>query len=144
MVKYIPIFICAAVLIYGGVIDFKRREIPDVVPITALLVGSILNFSLLQSIIGLVAPAVLLFAAAKITKNEIPGGDFKLLCSLGFACGLQELAVIIFLACIGIVVYGLMRRLPVKRHIPLCSYIAPAYIAFRVIVFVLGGGGSLR
>lgn len=139
MMNCILILINAAVLIYGGVADFKRREIPNAVPIALLITGGFFGFSMFWSILGLVAPAVLLFAAAKITKSEIPGGDFKLLCSLGFACGLQELASIIFLAGIGVLVYGFIRHLPVKRHIPLCSYIAPAYIAFQIIALVIGG-----
>jgi len=138
--RYIPIFINAAVLIYGGVVDFKHREIPNLVPVVLFLTGIAFSFSTFWSILGLVAPAVLLFAAAKLTKSEIPGGDFKLLCSLGFACGLRELAAVIFLAGIGAVVYGLIRRLPVKRHIPLCSYIAPVYIALQIITLVLERG----
>lgn len=138
--KYIPILINAAVLIYGGVVDFKRREIPNFVPVVLLLTGIAFSFSTFWSILGLVAPAVLLFAASKLTKKEVPGGDFKLLCSLGFTCGLRELAAVIFLAGIGAVVYGFIRRLPVKRHIPLCSYVAPSYIALQIIALVLEGG----
>lgn len=143
MMIYMPVLISTAALIYGGVVDFKRREIPDTVPIILTAIGVLFGFSMFWSIIGLVAPAVLLFAAAKITKSEIPGGDFKLLCSLGFACGLPELAAVIFLAGIGALTYGIIRRLPVKRHIPLCSYVAPAYLALHVIAFALEGGGSL-
>ncbi|NCC69102.1 MAG: prepilin peptidase [Clostridia bacterium] len=132
----IPPLINAAVLIYGGVIDFKRREIPNAVQVTFLMTGCFFAFSPLERILGLVAPAILLLAASKITGSEIPGGDFKLLCSLGFACGLQELAAVIFLTGIGAVVYGLIRHLPVKRHIPLCSYIAPSYITLQVIALV--------
>ena len=140
MMNYIPILINAAVLIYGGIADFKRREIPNSVPVTLILTGLFFGFSMFWRIMGLISPAVLLFAAAKITKSEVPGGDFKLLCSLGFACGLQELTAIIFLAGIGAVVYGFVRRLPIKRHIPLCSYVAPAYIALRIIALALEGG----
>ncbi|MPM08134.1 hypothetical protein SDC9_54446 [bioreactor metagenome] len=136
MERYLPILVNAAVLIYGGVIDFKRREIPDAVPALLLVTGCFFAFSPLGRILGLVAPAILLFAASKITRSAIPGGDFKLLCSLGFACGLPTLTVIIFLAGIGAVVYGVIKRLPVKRHIPLCTYIAPTYIALQVIVLV--------
>lgn len=136
MEKYLPILVNAAVLIYGGVIDFKRHEIPDAVPALLLVTGCFFAFSQPWRILGLVAPAILLFAASKITRSEIPGGDFKLLCSLGFACGLPTLTAIIFLAGIGAVVYGVIKRLPVKRHIPLCTYIAPAYIALQVIVLV--------
>jgi len=139
MMNYIPILINAAVLIYGGVIDLKRREIPDAVPIV-LLVSGFFAFSSFWRIIGLIIPAVLLFMAAKLTKAEIPGGDFKLLCALGFACGLPELAAIIFMSGIGAVVYGFIRRLPLKRHIPLCTYVAAAYLALHIIGLMLGGG----
>jgi len=143
MMNYIPILINAAVLIYGGIADFKRREIPNSVPVTLILTGLFFGFSMFWRIMGLISPAVLLFAAAKITKSEVPGGDFKLLCSLGFACSLPELAAIIFLAGFGAVAYGFIRCLPVKRHIPLCSYVAPAYIALRIIALVLEGGGNM-
>ena len=147
MLHDIPILINAAVLIYGGVVDFRRREIPNAVPIL-LFVSGVFGFSGFWSILGLVAPAVLLLAAAKITHSEVPGGDFKLLCALGFACGLRELAVILFLAGIGVrpgdrvMLIGenssvLAILIPAKRHIPLCSYIAPAYIIFQSIAFLI-------
>ncbi|MEA4894658.1 MAG: A24 family peptidase [Oscillospiraceae bacterium] len=137
MTKYLPILITDVVLIYGGAVDFRKREIPDLVPLALLIVGGIFAFSLFWSIISLVVPAILLFAAAKITKNEIPGGDFKLLCSLGFACGLRQLTAIILFVGIGALIYGFIKHLPVKRHIPLCSYIAPAYIALQILMFAM-------
>ena len=138
MVKYIPILISVAALTYGGIVDFRKREIPNVVPIVLLVAGSLFGFSMFWSIMGLFVPAVLLLATAKITKREVPGGDFKLLCSLGFACGLPGLVAIIFLVGICAVAYVVIRRLPLKRHIPLCAYVAPAYIAFHVIAFAVG------
>jgi leader peptidase (prepilin peptidase)/N-methyltransferase len=142
LIHDIFIVINAVVLIYGGVIDCKRREIPNAVPIL-LLVSGVFGFSVFWSILGLVAPAALLFMEAKLTKSKVPGGDFKLLCALGFACGLPELAAILFLSGIGAAAYGFIRRLPLKRHIPLCSYVAPAYLALHVIAFALEGGGSM-
>jgi len=142
MVNYIPILINAAVLIYGGVIDFRRREIPNLVPIV-LLVSGFFAFPTFWRIMGLIIPAALLLAAAKLTKSEVPGGDFKLICALGFACGLPELAAILFLSGMGAVGYGFIRRLPLKRHIPLCAYVAPAYLALHVIAFALEGGRSM-
>jgi hypothetical protein len=136
MIHDILIIVNAAVLTYGGVVDSRRREIPNAIPILLLISGTV-GFSGLWSILGLIAPAVLLVAAAEITHSEVPGGELKLLCGLGFACGLRELAAILLLAGIGLVAYGLLKRLPVKRHIPLCSYIAPAYIAFQVIAFAI-------
>jgi len=136
MIHDVSILISAAALVYGGVADFRRREIPNTVPVLLLITG-ILGFSGLWSILGLTVPAVLLFAAAKLTKSEVPGGDFKLLCALGFSCGLRKLAAILLLAGIGATIYGLIRRLPVKRHIPLCTYLAPAYLAVQSIAFVI-------
>lgn len=130
------VLINAAALVCGGVTDYRRREIPNTVPVLLLVSGAI-GFSGLWSILGLTVPAVLLFAAAKLTKSEVPGGDFKLLCALGFSCGLRELAAILLLAGIGAAIYGLIRRLPVKRHIPLCAYLAPAYLAVQSIAFVI-------
>ena len=130
------VLINAAALVYGGVTDYRQREIPNAVPVLLLITG-ILGFSGLWSILGLTVPAVLLFAAAKLTKSEVPGGDFKLLCALGFACGLRELTAILLLTGIGAAIYGFIRRLPVKRHIPLCTYLAPAYSAVQSIAFVI-------
>lgn len=136
MIHDILIIVNAAVLTYGGVVDFRRREIPNAIHILLLISGTV-GFSGLWSILGLIVPAVLLVAAAKITHSEVSGGDFKLLCALGFACGLRELAAILLLTGIGVMAYGLLKRLPVKRHIPLCSYIAPAYLAFQVIAYAI-------
>lgn len=143
MENYIPILINAAVLVYGGIADYKKREIPNLVPIILLLVGSFFDFSPIKSIVGLTVPAVLLLITAKLTRSEAPGGDFKLLCALGYACGLPELAAIIFLAGIGAATYGFIRHLPIKRHIPLCSYVAPAYLTLHVIALALERGGSM-
>jgi prepilin signal peptidase PulO-like enzyme (type II secretory pathway) len=137
MIKtYVPVVICTAMLVYGGVIDYRRREIPNIVPISLLVIGSLFGLSLIWSILGLIIPAAVLLISARIAKHELPGGDFKLLCSLGFTCGLPALAAIIFLAGIGALAYGLARRLPVKRHIPLCTCIAPAYMAYQAFTLV--------
>ncbi|SBW01095.1 putative Type IV leader peptidase family [uncultured Eubacteriales bacterium] len=140
--NYISILINAAALIYGGIADYKRREIPNTVPIILLSLAAF-SFPTFWRIMGLILPAVLLLAAAKLTKSEVPGGDFKLICALGFACGLPELAAILVLSALGAMAYGTIRNLPIKRHIPLCAYVAPAYIVLHMMAFFLEGGGSM-
>lgn len=142
MMNYVPILINAAALIYGGVIDFRRREIPNAVPIVLLSLGAFF-LPTFWRIMGLIIPAALLLTAAKLTKSEVPGGDFKLICALGFACGLPELAAIIVLSALGALAYGFIRHLPIKRHIPLCAYVAPAYLVLHIMAFFLEGGGSM-
>lgn len=142
MINYVPILINAAALIYGGIVDLRRREIPNTVPIVLLSLGAF-AFPTFWRIMGLIIPAALLIAAAKLTKSEVPGGDFKLICALGFACGLPELAAIIVLSALGALTYGFIRHLPLKRHIPLCAYVAPAYLGLHMMAFFLEGGGSM-
>ena len=139
MMNYISILITAAALIYGGVVDFRRREIPNAVPIVLLSLGAF-AFPTFWRIMGLIIPAALLLAAAKLTKSEVPGGDFKLICALGFACGLPELAAIIVLSALCAMAYGFIRHLPLNRHIPLCAYVAPAYLVLHLLALVLEGG----
>jgi len=136
MQTYISTLLTAAVLIYGGIVDFRRREIPNIVPIVLLIVG-LFDFSMIWSMLSLVIPAAIMFMSAKLTKGEIPGGDFKLICTLGFACGLSELAAVLLLSAIIALANGLICRLPVKRRIPLCSYMAPAYILLQIYAIAL-------
>ncbi|NCB53305.1 MAG: prepilin peptidase [Clostridia bacterium] len=136
MVNTIAVILCAAALIYGGVVDYTRREIPDFVHIILLFSRILIGFSVLYGIMCLVIPAVLLIAAAKISKSRLAGGDFKLLCGLCFACGLPELTAILFLAFAGAMVCGRITQKPINRGIPLCTYIAPAYIAVKALTLL--------
>ena len=134
--KYVQVALISAVLIYGGISDYKRREIPNIVPIVIVIVACLFDFSFWQCIIGSVVPATVFYVAAKLTKSEMPGGDFKLLCSLGFATGLFELALTMTLAGVLSLVYSLLRRLPIKRHVPLCTYVALAYLILQIAMLI--------
>jgi len=137
--KYVQVALISAVLIYGGISDYKRREIPNTVPIVIVIVACLFDFSFWQCIIGSVVPATVFYVAAKLTKSEMPGGDFKLLCALGFACGLLELVGIILLAGLGAVIVGIIEHQPIKRHIPLCSYAAPSYLLLQSLLLCAKG-----
>ena len=133
--EYFSIILSVTALAYGGIIDYRRREIPNVVPI-ALLFSGVLAFSGFSSIMGLVAPLIIMLCAAGISKTEVPGGDFKLLCSLGFATGLFELELTMMMAGVLSLVYSLLRRLPIKRHVPLCTYVALAYLILQIAMLI--------
>lgn len=136
--EYIKLLLIAAALIYGGIIDYRKREIPDLVHVVLLIVGTFFGFSPLLSIIRLVVPAILMILTARVTSTDLPGGDFKLLCVLGYALGLAQLAIIVILAVSGATVYGFIKRKPINRSIPLCSYVAPAYIVLNAAAIMLG------
>ena len=120
--------IISAVLICGAIIDYKLREIPDIVPIVIVLCGLSLDLSVVYGIVWLTIMILGLWLASKLTETEIPGGDFKLLCALGFTCGLVEIAIILVLAALGTLLVSMILRRKILRKIPLCTYIAPAYI----------------
>ena len=116
------------ILAYGAVTDYKRREIPDAVPILLLLTGLFSGWDiLLYRIAGMLLTAAIFLLSAKLSKSSTPGGDFKLLCALAFSAGLPILLLTLLLTGLGSVVVGAIRKQSLKRHIPLCSYIAPAY-----------------
>ena len=120
--------IICAVLIYGAIIDYKRREIPDIVPIVIVLCGLSLDLSVVYGIVWLTIMILGLWLASKLTETEIPGGDFKLLCALSFTCGLMEIAIILALTALGALLVSMIMHRKILRKIPLCTYVAPAYI----------------
>ena len=77
----------AAALMYGGITDFKRREIPNIVPICLLATGLISWNYFPTRIACMLLMALILWLASKISSS-IPGGDFKLLTTMAFYSGL--------------------------------------------------------
>ena len=130
MTKFIPAIICSLVLLRGGIIDYKTRIIPNYVPIALIGIGLFTQLSLFEHIIGLLIPAIVLLASSGLAKTDLPGGDFKLLCSLGFCIGLTWLLILLVLALIFSLIYGACKRLAPKRNIPLCTYMAISYMAY--------------
>ena len=120
--------IICAVLIYGAIIDYKRREIPDIVPIVIVLCGLSLDLSIVYGIVWLTIMMLGLWSVSKLTETEIPGGDFKLLCALSFTCGLAEITIILPLTALGALLVRMILHRKILCNIPLCTYIAPAYI----------------
>ena len=122
-----PVIICI-LLIYGAITDYKRREISNFASVGVVLSNSRLTNEWIGSILSLTIVAIVFWLTAKGMKHPIPGGDFKLLCALGFACGLLELLLILLLAGTLALVIGAICHRPIGRNIPLCTYIAPSYI----------------
>ena len=120
--------IICAVLIYGAIIDYKRREIPDIVPIVIVLCGLSLDLSVVYGIVWLTIMMLGLWLVSKLTETDIPGGDVKLLCALSFTCGLVEITIILAFAALGALLVSIILHQKILRKIPLCTYIAPAYI----------------
>ena len=127
MADWLCFLVSACTFAYGGYVDYKKREIPDAVPIVLILTSLPKGFLLGRLLIMILALLILLLAE-RLSKQELPGGDLKLICAMVFATGPFESIVILSLAGIGSIIVSLARKQPWKRHIPLCTYVAPAFI----------------
>ena len=135
---WICMLVNIGILAYGDVTDYKRREIPDIVPIVLLLTGLISgwDFILLRAA-GLLLTALLFVVSAKVSKSDLPGGDFKLISALAFSAGIPILLFTLLLTGLGAALVGIVKKQPTKRHIPLCTYIAPAYTVVCGLLFII-------
>lgn len=84
------------VLFIAGIIDLRKRIIPNSIIILIFMTGFWNNASTLERLSGLLLPALPLFLFALKFKN-INGGDIKYLAALGFYFGLTNLASILAL-----------------------------------------------
>lgn len=117
-----------AALIYGGAVDYKRREIPNTVPLILIATGFVSGIYVWERFVIMLALGVILWLSTKDTNNPLPGGDFKLICALTFSVGLPiTLAILLFVG-LGAIFMSILCGLPLSRHIPLCSYTAPVYL----------------
>lgn len=117
-----------AALIYGGAVDYKRREIPNLVPLVLIATGIASGAFILPRFLIMLAVGFILWLSTRITKEPLPGGDFKLICALTFSVGLPiTLAILLFVG-LGAIFMSILCGLPLSRHIPLCSYTAPVYL----------------
>lgn len=138
MLSWICMAVNIGILAYGGYVDYKKREIPNAVPIILLLTGLISAFPiLLFRLAGLVIIGGAFLLAAKLTNGETPGGDFKLLCALAFSAGIPTVLAVLLLSGMMALLVGLIRKKgEFNRHIPLCTYVAPAYVIACFIIYI--------
>ncbi len=138
MMVILYIAIIGIALIYGGIVDAKRQQIPHSVPIILFLSAFILDFSIFRSMMCLAVITVAQLIAEKICKDDVAGGDFKLFCALGFAIGLFPLFIVIAIVLVEICIMSIFKRQFIK-NVPLCAYVAPAFFIMLCGVFYLGG-----
>ncbi|MBQ4427815.1 MAG: prepilin peptidase [Oscillospiraceae bacterium] len=120
--------VSASALLYGGVTDAKRREISNLVPVLLLLCG-LLRGDHLYRVLSLLVVALVMWVCSRLIHLSAPGGDIKLLCSLAFCVGLRETLFVMLLSLLAV---WLTKRK--DGQIPLCTYVAPAYIIARLFV----------
>jgi len=125
----------AALLIYAAAADIKRREIDDFVPVSILIIGYIGTGG---SFWGMITAALPFFIPA-LVKNNIGGGDVKLMFAcgavLGVWGGIAQIIIGLFLAglygCIILAAKGYAAYK--KTAIPLAPFLCAGGIASYII-----------
>lgn len=120
-------------LIYAGIYDYKKRIIPDRVHVIIMISALLSQFSIIQSILGLLILPIPFIIPIFFNEDSIGGGDIKLVGALGFYLGLTKgiLAMIIGLSLSTIV--SLLQKKHRNQLVPLAPYLAIGSIIAFII-----------
>lgn len=94
-----------SVLVVVSFIDLEHYIIPNRIIVFSLVTGVFLNMlardlTVLSSLLGLAASALLLLVPALVSRGGMGGGDIKLAGVLGFYLGWQQGLLAVFLGCL--------------------------------------------
>ena len=120
-------------LIYAGIYDYKKRIIPDRVHVIIMVSALLSQFSIIQSILGLLILPIPFIIPIFSNEDSIGGGDIKLVGAIGFFLGLTKgtLAMVIGLSLSTIV--SLLLKKNRNQLVPLAPYLATgSIIAFLI------------
>lgn len=138
------LLLCSIPLFWAAVTDYKKRLIPDWTWIAILLTGIISAFlfaapALYERIAGFLLPGLcLLFLAMKY--GGVGGGDIKLTAAMGFAFGLNALAVILLFVLLPACIYAKATK---QRSVPLAVFLCAGTFLFAAVVFVFSRIGGV-
>ena len=133
-ISFLSVVCIGAILIWGGYTDFKKRIIPNTVPITILVCGIFTSIPWSQKLGSLIAMTLILAITTAITHKHSGGGDIKLYCSLSFSIGLTSVAFVFLITILLLLCVQMIWRKGVEKRIPLCTYVAPAYIIGVIVI----------
>lgn len=128
-------------VIIAGVYDFKYRIIPDLICIIIFCIGIIgilaldinnkfyIDFS--QRAAGIL-PAALMFVIGFIKNdNGIGGGDIKIMFSLGFTLGLNNIIILLLFTTIIAMIWCSVKK---QRKIPLAYFLMYGFFLHSLLV----------
>ena len=141
--EVVSMLINTAALVYGAITDYRHRLISDLVPVTLIGTGIV---KICQGavwwpkVIAMLVVGTIVFVQIRPDDDNPPGGDFKLLSAMAFSDGLLTVLAVLLLTGLAATIHGLLHKQPMQRHIPLCTYAAPAYLAACTVQIIFFGG----
>lgn len=151
-VAAIEIGACYLAILAAAIIDLKTKTIPNYLTVSLFGIRlSIMIYELLfvegassyitASLVGAVFSFVALVIAKYLSKGGIGAGDIKLICGIGFVCGLSTVVFSLLLAMISCIVVSVlllaMRKRGAKDDIPFGPFI---YIGFTLMCLIILNG----
>lgn len=141
--EVVSMLINTAALVYGAITDYRHRLISDLVPVTLIGTGivKICHGAVWWSkVVAMLVVGTIVFVQIRPDDDNPPGGDFKLLSAMAFSDGLLTVLAVLLLTVLSAAAHSLLYKQPMQRHIPLCTYTAPAYLTACTVQIILLGG----
>lgn len=136
------------VLLYVSIVDFLKCRIPNTMLVQVLLTRSIVFIfeieTLLDSFVGFLVWLGVLFLIHKVTKEGIGAGDVKLIAVIGYCIGMMHSMLVLLIACMMIVVYGVIRiifrRQAWRNVLPMAPFLFVGFVVFLLHSIIVIGG----
>lgn len=139
-------YACFFILFYLGVLwDFRQQIIPDWIPMTGMLAGTVLSIWLLgwswwMPLLGIVIAGGLMLAIAYVRYGKIGGGDVKLAGMMGAFLGHQlALTSLLTGAIVGFILGAILigtGRLEKNATVPFAPFL---FVGSIIGVFLFSG-----
>lgn len=139
---YVLLCCAAVILARGAYTDYKKRLIPNSVPIALAILGllcmvfplpqeSVMRISVVHRMAGII-PAILMLIPYK--RGEAGGGDVKLMAAVGLLVGLINMALLFLVTAI---LGGLWAACKKTNKIPLALFLFVGFIVWAVVRMVI-------
>jgi Flp pilus assembly protein protease CpaA len=130
----IPVVLLTA---YAALTDIKRGEIDNWVSVAVLAYGILIDLILDRKrlLISLDSTLIIFVALGLIyyiARGSLGGGDVKLFSALAFYFG-NDILLLIYVACVVGLVYGLIKGIREKTYLKTKTVFAPAIFAATVL-----------
>lgn len=132
-------WVLLGLLTFTALYDFRRREIPNYIPLLLTLLGTARIFigelSLSSALLGFVLLGGGFLCLGLTKKAEIGGGDIKLAAGLGCAMGLGGAYLVLLAAAVMLAVFSLLPFVKSKT-IPFAPFVLMGYLLTQLLKYV--------
>ncbi len=133
-------------LIYGAIIDNRKREIPNIVPLLICGIGIIDSADCPEVLLRRFVVAAIILGSYMVASGvegmaRMGGGDIKLMAAMTIALGVFATAIVVFFTGLAAVVVSMIKYRGISKlkeaEIPMCTFVLPAYVITYAMAMLL-------